>query len=70
MALPEETYVTVEEVAAHFRRSVKSIKRWSETRGFPKPLLAEGGGPSLYVTGEVKNWEAKLLSDRYDDQAA
>ena len=70
MALPEHTYVTVEEVAEHFRRSVKSIKRWSESRGFPRPILAEGGGPSLYVTEEVKNWEAQLLSKRSECQAA
>ena len=39
--------------------SRSTIKRWIETRRFPKPLKASGQEP-LFDAGQIKDWFAKM----------
>lgn len=40
--LPDEDYVTIQEVAKHFRRSIKTIWRWIDEKDFPPPKFQLG----------------------------
>ncbi|MCW1971487.1 UNVERIFIED_ORG: hypothetical protein FHW05_000301 [Pantoea agglomerans] len=61
----DSPYMTYEEVAAYFRRSVKTIRNWNSrdrrTRmkrmeGFPDPVMR-----GLFLKNEIVNFHFKLI---------
>lgn len=61
-----EKYMTTQELCQRFRRGARTIARWPETRGFPKPALKSVGAQNLYLAEDVERWERENLGSHYD----
>lgn len=55
-------YLSGSDLAARFHRSRRTIDRWVEENGFPKPALAGRGVPTLWHASDVEKWEAVYLT--------
>lgn len=56
-----EKYLSTAELAARYRRTKRTIERWVEARGFPRPALAGRGYGSLWLRTDVERWEAEEM---------
>ena len=51
-------YLTLEEIAAHYRRTIKSVRRWRE-RGIG-PRAVKVGGRLLFLRTEVERYDREI----------
>lgn len=62
-------YLTSAEVAAHYRRSPKTLERWRQIGYGPRWVYARGGKQALYPVAEVERFDAELLEQKLPNTA-
>lgn len=54
-------YMKTSELCERYGRSVRTLIRWQETRGFPQPMIQGGGGTEhRWLAQDVMEWEESL----------
>lgn len=60
-------YMSTSEICDRFRKSSRTIARWQEVRGFPKPAMRSMGSENLYLRSQVEAWEESNLCADFKD---
>lgn len=56
-----DRYMTTSDLCERYGRSVRTLTRWQETRGFPQPMIQGGGGTEhRWLAQDVMEWEESL----------
>lgn len=50
-------YISTSELAARFRRSPRTIWRWTNYPTFPKPVKSNPGSEALWLMSDILAWE-------------
>lgn len=58
-------YISTSELCTRFRRSSRTMARWPETKGFPKPVLQSTGAENLWLLSDVEKWEAANMKSTF-----
>lgn len=52
-----DRYITTTELEQRFRREIRSIRRWEETKNFPPAVIVGRGTENLWLRDQVHQWE-------------
>ena len=57
-------FISTSELAARYKRSSRTIWRWTNTSTFPKPTMSCQGSEALWRTSDIEEWEANGMQLR------
>lgn len=58
-------YVSTSDLCTRYRRSSRTIARWPQTKGFPRPVLQSVGAENLWLLSDVEKWEAENMKSTF-----
>mgnify|MGYP003611968217 CR=1 FL=1 len=54
-------YMTTTQVCKRFGNiASRTLKRWQDSRKFPKPVITAKGSPSMYSLDDIVKWEQQF----------
>ncbi|MBU0564878.1 MAG: hypothetical protein KJ945_02260 [Gammaproteobacteria bacterium] len=54
-------FISTSELCERYGKTSRTLARWPETRGFPKPAISHNGSENLYLLEDVETWEAGAM---------
>ncbi len=64
-AMQQPKYVSTSELCDRYRRSSRTLARWPETKGFPRPVLQSVGAENLWLLADVEKWESANMKSTF-----
>lgn len=57
------SYVSTSELCTRYARSSKTLMRWQQSRGFPRPVIPGGhGAEARWREEDIKAWEDRQVA--------
>lgn len=63
--MQQPKYVSTSQLCDRYHRSSRTLSRWPETKGFPRPVMQSTGAENLWLLSDVEKWEAENMKSTF-----